>query len=80
MAKKNPDLDHHAKNSIATNLMFKETGKAALCHINSRHKKDGIEKPAKTLKRKKGHKLKHVAKDIPEHTLAADFAGKICLN
>lgn len=39
--------------------------------------KDAIEKPTKTSKGSKEYKPKHIAKHIPEHPLAAEFAGSI---
>lgn len=45
----------------------------------SRHMKNSNEKTNKPSKGNMGHKPKHVTKDIPEHTLAAEFAGKILL-
>ena len=41
--------------------------------------KNSNEKTNKPSKGNMGHKPKHVAKHISEHTLAAEFAGKILL-
>lgn len=77
MAKTKPNVKAHAKNSVATNAMFKKTGKAARREEKSHHMKDAIEKPAKFSKSNKGYKPKHIAEHISEHPLAAEFAGSI---
>lgn len=80
MAKTKPDVKAYAKKSIATNAMFKKVGKEALRQKDSRHMKHATEKSTKTSKSSKGYKPKHVAKPIPEHPLAAEFAGKFRLS
>lgn len=79
MAKTKPDVKAQAKKSVATNAMFKKTGKEALRQENSRHMKDAVEKPTKTSKSSKGRKPKDTAKPLPAHPLDAQFAGKIRL-
>lgn len=58
--------------------MFKKARMETL-RQRSRHLKISNEKTNKPPKGNMGHKPKHVAKHIPEHTLAAEFAGKILL-
>ena len=78
MAKTKPDIKAHVKKSVATNAIFKKSGKEALRQKESRHVKDVTEKSTKASRSNKGYKQRHTAKHIPEHTLAAEFAGKIC--
>ena len=79
MAKTKPSSKAHAKKSVATNAIFKTAGKKALRQEKSSHTKDAIEKPTKASKSSKEYKSKHTTKHIPEHPLAAEFAGKIHL-
>lgn len=79
MAKTKSDVKAHAKKSVATNAVFKEVGKGALRKEESRRTKDAIEKPIKASRSNKMYKSKHMAKHIPDHSLAAEFAGRIRL-
>lgn len=78
MAKTKRNVEAHAKKSVATNVMFKKDGKEALRQRDPLHMKDAVEKSTKASKSNKGHKSKRVVKHIAEHTLAAEFAGRIC--
>ena len=78
MAKTKPGMDAHAKKSVSTNAMFKKVDQEPLPQ-KSHHMKDTVKKITKLSKNNKGYKPKHAAKDVPEHTLAAEFAGKIWL-
>lgn len=77
MAKTKSDVKAHAKKSVATNAVFKEVGKGALRKEESRRMKDAIEKPIKASRSNKTYKSKHMAKHIPDHSLAAEFAASI---
>ena len=79
MAKTTSDVKAHAKTSVATNALFKKAGKETLRQEKSRHMKNAIEKSTKASKSNKEYKAKHIVKHIPEHPLAAEFAGKIRL-
>lgn len=79
MAKTKPDVKAHAKKSVATNAMFDRAGREAPRKEESRYMKDAIKRPTKASKSIKEYKRKHMAKHIPEHPLATEFAGKIRL-
>ena len=78
MAKTKPNVHAQAKNSVATNAMFKKVNQVDP-RENPRNTKDVMKKTTKGSKSKNGNKHKHRAKHAPEHTLAADFAGEIWL-
>lgn len=75
MAKTKSDVNAKAKKSVATNAMFNKVEKEVR-QAKPHHAKDAIGKSAKASKGSKAYKSKHKAKHIPEHPLAAEFAGK----